>query len=101
HVVINDDHGTATDNRLEQLHHLNTLPWTHPGKRLIEQQQARRGRKCQADLEPALFAVRKLRHRGLSALGEMDQRERVLDLLVEVRDTLQRREQIEPELAAP
>jgi hypothetical protein len=52
------------------------------------------------DLEPPLLAVGKVRHRGVGARLEIDQRQRVLDLRVEAGNALQRLEQIEPELAA-
>ena len=68
------------------LHRLHTLARAHAGERLIEQQQARLGRQREPDFKPALFAVGKIGHRHVGAGGEMDQRQRLLDPLVEAGD---------------
>ena len=67
HVVIDDDHGAAPADRLEQLDRLDALARAHAGERLVEQQQARRGRERKPDLQPPLLAIGELRHRRVGA----------------------------------
>ena len=67
HVVVDDDHGAALADRLQQLDGLDPLARAHAGQRLVEQQQARRGRQREPDLQPPLLAVGELRHRRVGA----------------------------------
>ena len=76
---------------LEQLHRLHALARAHAGQRLVEQQQARRGGERQADLEPPLLAIGKLGYRHVGALGQADQRKRLLDPLREPGDAVRLR----------
>src|SRR5262249_29948165 len=98
---MDDDHGAATPDRFEQPHRLDALARAHASERLVKQQEAWRRRQRQADLEPALLAVGELRYRSVGAHDQVDQLERVFDLLIEAADAVERFEQIEPELAAP
>ena len=71
---------------LSSLHRLDPFARAHAGERLVEQQQARRGGERKADFQPPLLAVGELRHRRVGALGEVDEFERVLDLLAQARN---------------
>ena len=100
HVVVDDDHGAASPNRFEELHHLDAFQRTHAGKRLVEQKQARRARQRKADLEPALFTIGELGDRRVGTPRQMYEFESALDLLGQSGNARHAAEHIEAELAA-
>ncbi len=98
--MVDDDHGAAARDRLEQAHGLHALARAHAGERLVEQQQAGRAGEREADLQAALLAVGELRDRRVAALREVHEFQRGLDLLVEPAHRAQAAQQVEAEFAA-
>ena len=100
HVVVDDDHGAAARDRLEQLDGLDPFARAHAGERLVEQQQTRGSRERESDLQSALLAIGEFRHGCVGAAGQIDQSERVLHLLGQALDAGKRTKQVEPEFSA-
>ena len=83
------------------LHRLDALARAHAGERLVEQQQARRGRERQADLEPPLLAVGELPRPACRRARSRSTSASVCSTCSSRPGTLPRlREQVEAELAA-
>src|SRR6185312_15655940 len=97
---IDDDHRAPARDRLQKFHGLDALAWAHAGERLVEQEQRRRGREREPDLEPSLFAIGELRDRIIGPRGEMHEAKRLVDLFGQPLDLPNAAEQIKPERAA-
>ena len=83
------------------LHRLDPLARAHAGQRLVEQQQAGRRARAQGRSPAGASRRRPAADTGVSARArQVDQRQRVLDLLVEARNAVEAAQQVEPELAA-
>jgi hypothetical protein len=95
--VIDDDHGAALADRFEQRHGLDALARAHAGERLVEQQQARDGRERKSNLQSSLLTIGKLRHRRPGPIGEVNERKRLFDALVQPCDTAKTAQEVEPE----
>ena len=100
HVMIDDDHGAALADRLQQLDRLDAFARAHAGERLVEQQKAGRGRQRQADFQPPLLAVGELRHRHVGASVRSTSSSVRSTCSVKTGDVVRQAEQVEAEFAA-
>jgi hypothetical protein len=98
--MIDDDHRAAAPDTAQQPHRFHAFARAHSGERLVQEEQARRRCERKPHFEPALFTVRKIGHRRVGTADKVDQLQRVLDVLVQSGNALNRFEQVEPELAA-
>jgi hypothetical protein len=77
-VVLDDDVAHVDGQRREEEHQLAPLGGREPGRRLIEQEEARRTGQRHADLELALLAVGQGRHRMVRDRLEPDSLEEIV-----------------------
>ena len=89
HVVIDDDHGAARAIDFSSCTVSMRSRGLMPASGSSSSSRLGRGRQRKADFQPPLFAIGEIRYRRVRALGQIDERERVLDLFVEAGNALQ------------
>ena len=91
HVVVDDDHRAAARDRLQQRTVSSRSRGLMPASGSSSSSRLGHGGERKADLQPALFAIGELGHRRVGPRGEVDQLERLLDVLVEPGDAVRLR----------
>src|SRR5271155_2305404 len=97
--MVDDNHRASARDRLEQRYGLDPLTRAHAGKRLVEEEQARRSRERKPDLQPPFLTIGELRHQHVGPFGLFEERQRIFALFVETGNASQALEQVKPELA--
>jgi len=81
--VIDDDHRAPRAIDFKQGDRFDALGGAHACERLVEQKQAWLGRQRKPDFEPPLLAICKIGNWGVRSLSQIDERQCLIDVLVE------------------